>query len=234
MDEALLASVVAGGRPTLRLYRWHGAWLSLGYNQRLSSERVAVCRRAGVGVVRRVTGGRAVLHGGDLTYAIFAGASELPDGLSASYEVVCRALLAALDCIGVRADSASGEATGAPSREFDCFASAAGHEICVRGRKLVGSAQRRVAGGVLQHGSIRVVPDPPRVSLASGVALSGATSLTQLGREPEAGALEQACIAGFSEVLCCGFELDFATPAERSRASARDVSPTSGTAVVHF
>ena len=70
MDEALLASVVAGGPPTLRLYRWQGAWLSLGYSQRLSSRRLAACRQAGVGVVRRVTGGRAVLHGGDLTYAV--------------------------------------------------------------------------------------------------------------------------------------------------------------------
>jgi len=78
-----------------------------------------------------VTGGRAVLHGGDLTYTIAANDSKLPRGLSASYAVVCRALLSALDRLEVRADSASGKRPGAPAKEFDCFASAAGHEICV-------------------------------------------------------------------------------------------------------
>lgn len=232
MDEALLASVVAGGPPTLRLYRWQGAWLSLGYSQRVTSERLVACRRAGVGVVRRVTGGRAVLHGGDLTYTIVASESELPEGLSASYAVVCRGLLAALAQLGVRADSAPGEEPGARGRDFDCFASAAGHEVCVAGKKLAGSAQRRVAGGVLQHGSIRAVPDPTRVSRASGVGLRAATSLAELGCEPDAATFEQACIAGFSEALDCEFEFDVATPAERSQASARRGSPSSPSAVV--
>ncbi|MFP8879437.1 MAG: hypothetical protein VCE43_08200 [Myxococcota bacterium] len=221
MDEALLASVVSGGPPTLRLYRWQGAWLSLGYSQQLSPERLAACHRAGVGIVGRATGGRAVLHGGDLTYTIVAGESELPDGLSASYAVVCRALLSALFRIGVGADLAPGGTAGVSAREFDCFAHAAGHEICVQGKKLAGSAQRRSGGGVLQHGSIRVLPDLPGVARVCGVASGGATSLAELGRLPAAGALEQACIAGFTEVLGCRFELDLPSPVERSRASAR-------------
>jgi lipoate-protein ligase A len=233
MDEALLASVVAGGPPTLRLYRWQGAWLSLGYSQRLSSRRLAACRQAGVGVVRRVTGGRAVLHGGDLTYAVAASESELPDGLSASYAIVCHALRTALDQVGVCADFAPGEAAAPPGSDFDCFARAAEHEICVGGKKLAGSAQRRAGGAVLQHGSIRVVPDPRAVLSACGVSLGGATSLAQLGSEPAAGALEQACIDGFSVALQCGFELDAATPAERSQAFAREGCPTASSKVAH-
>lgn len=220
MDEALLASVVAGGPPTLRLYRWQGAWLSLGYSQHLSPERLAACHRVGAGVVGRVTGGRAVLHGGDLTYTIAAHESELPEGLSASYAVVCRALLCALDRIDVQADPAP-EPTPELARGFDCFASAAGHEICVQGKKLAGSAQRRVSGGLLQHGSIRVVPDAARVASACGIAADEATSLAQLGREPAPGALEQACIAGFSDVLGCSFELEIPTRGERSQAADR-------------
>ena len=71
VDEALLASAVAG-RATLRLYSWDGPWLSLGYGQPSRGDLRSACLEAGVGMVRRVTGGRAVLHGSDLTYAIAA------------------------------------------------------------------------------------------------------------------------------------------------------------------
>ena len=64
--------------PTLRLYAWQGPWLSLGYGQRLGAERLAACAEAGVGVVRRATGGLAVLHGADLTYAVAAPESAAP------------------------------------------------------------------------------------------------------------------------------------------------------------
>jgi len=86
VDEALLETAIAEGRPALRLYRWEGPWLSLGYGQTFDAAQREACAAAGVGVVRRVTGGRAVLHGGDLTYAVAAlclmagaaGASYLP------------------------------------------------------------------------------------------------------------------------------------------------------------
>jgi lipoate-protein ligase A len=225
MDEALLASAVAGGPPTLRLYRWQGPWLSLGYGQCLSKERAERCQRAGVGVVRRVTGGRAVLHGGDLTYTVAAHTSALPDGLSASYAAVCRGLLAALDRIGVRADSAPVDADRGPIRDFDCFAHAAEHEVCVLGKKLAGSAQRRATGGVLQHGSIRLVPDPSRIVEACGLSGGGATSLFELGHVPEPGALEQACADGFSAAFGCRLTTDVPTENERLQASARVEDP---------
>ncbi len=76
VDESLLKTAVTAGTPTLRFYRWRGPWLSLGYSQRPQAELYAACSRAGVGVVRRVTGGRAVLHGEDLTYAIAARAKR--------------------------------------------------------------------------------------------------------------------------------------------------------------
>src|SRR5512134_1094289 len=78
LDEALLAAAARGAAPTLRLYEWDGAWLSLGHAQRFDARAVGRCREADVEVVRRVTGGRAVLHGADLTYAITASERDLP------------------------------------------------------------------------------------------------------------------------------------------------------------
>jgi lipoate-protein ligase A len=184
VDEVLLASAAAGGAPTLRLYRWRGPWLSLGYAQTLSTERRAACRAAGVGVVRRATGGRAVLHGADLTYAVAAPARCLPSGLEASYRVLSEALLDALRAVGAEAERAvPAPAAGPHGAPFDCFAEAAAEELVAGGRKLVGSAQRRVGGpggALLQHGSIRLAPDPPAAARASGLG-RGATSLVELG-----------------------------------------------------
>ena len=110
VDEALLERAIASGRASLRFYAWQGPWLSLGYSQSMGEHRRAALERAGVGVVRRVTGGRAVLHGSDLTYSIAAPESALAPGLRASYGVVADALLLALARLGVsaaRSDPAS-------------------------------------------------------------------------------------------------------------------------------
>ncbi len=105
VDEALLASAIAG-IATLRFYGWEGHWLSLGYAQRLDPRRIAACADAGVGIVRRVTGGRAVLHGSDLTYCLAAPETALPEGLRGSYRLVADALIAGLAVAwsGSRAD----------------------------------------------------------------------------------------------------------------------------------
>ena len=79
LDEALLRTAVGTGVPCLRFYTWEGPWLSLGYAQPLEAERRAALAGAGVGFVRRVTGGKAVLHGADLTYSVAA-----PDGVLAN------------------------------------------------------------------------------------------------------------------------------------------------------
>lgn len=225
VDEALLATATAGGGPSLRFYGWRGPWLSLGYRQTASASHAVACRTAGVGVVRRVTGGRAVLHGQDLTYAIAASETALPAGLTASYELVARALLAALLRIGVAA-----EATAEPRRgdfrepaAFDCFARAAGREICVGGRKLAGSAQRRAAGALLQHGSIRLRPDPVGAQRATTLTGAGATSVAELGADPER--VLGACIDAFGEVLRADLVRTALSPAERCRARERTSAP---------
>lgn len=207
-DEALLASAVSLGRPALRFYRWQGPWLSVGYGQRADGQRRLDCQRAGVGWVRRLTGGRAVLHGADLTYAIAARETDLPKGLMASYELAAGALLDALHGLGVEA-IASGGTAGRPGDRnlFDCFARTARREICVEGRKLAGSAQRRANGGVLQHGSIRLRPDPEIAQRATSLTGEGATSLAELGaRFCDPATVEKACVEAFGKALGADFE----------------------------
>ncbi len=163
IDEALLLGVNKGStRPTIRVYSWDPPTVSVGYSQALDAELdVEACHRAGAGVVRRPTGGRAVFHAGELTYSVIAPSGTPPIGTSImeAYSVIANALLAGLRLLGVEAELASvaplmrGRDGGASP---PCFVSSGRYEIVVGGRKLVGSAQRRVGGGMLQHGSILV------------------------------------------------------------------------------
>ncbi len=201
VDEALLRSAQAGAPPTLRFYSWDGAWLSLGFAQPLDAARRAACRAAGVGIVRRATGGRAVLHGSDLTYAVAAPVAALPAGLHATYALIGAALREGLAALGVEAER-SGSGQSAPGRDgFDCFESLAADEICAGGRKLAGSAQRRAAGGVLQHGSLRLEPDSLAAREAAGLEQDGATSLAELGFTLGAECVRAACASAFAAVL---------------------------------
>jgi lipoate-protein ligase A len=203
VDEALLAAAARGGPPTLRLYAWDGPWLSLGLGQALAPARAAACAAAGVRIVRRATGGRAVLHGADLTYAVAAPAGALPEGLRASYAQVAEALVAALAFLGLAASRAPAPQAppAASGRPFDCFARAGIEEICVAGRKLVGSAQRRGRGAVLQHGSLRLAADPPGARRAAGLRATGSTSLAELGCTASPREVRRALVAAFERVL---------------------------------
>jgi len=225
VDEALLASVIAGGPPTLRFYTWDRPWLSLGYAQRSGPGRLTACAEAGVGVVRRVTGGRAVLHGGDLTYALAAPVALLPDGLHGSYRLVAGALLAALRSLGVEAERSGLEAPGPERGAFDCFERAAPEEVCAAGRKLAGSAQRRRGAGVLQHGSLRVVPDLPGARRAAGLHGGAATSLRELGVDAGVEAVRDRCIEAFAAALGARFHAGCLGPSEDRRAALRRAFP---------
>lgn len=202
--DALLLERARRGRATVRLYGWRGPWLSLGYAQRFDAARRSACSGAGVGVVRRITGGRAVLHAADLTYALAAPETALPEGLSASYGLVSDILLAGLARLGISAERSRDPASGRAAA-FDCFAEPAPEEICAEGRKLCGSAQRRAGGALLQHGSLRLRPDPPEARIAAlGEACAEgrrATSLEELGFRGTPAAVQQACVAAFEAAL---------------------------------
>ena len=238
VDEALLASAVRTGCPSLRFYRWQGPWLSLGYGQVFDRGQIESCGRAGVGVVRRVTGGRAVLHGSDLSYSLAARTDQLPAGLTASYELVVEILIRALEALDVEAVASplpahretlqhrfqidpERAAVRSEPADFDCFARpSTAREICVGGRKLAGSAQRRARGGILQHGSIRLAPDPLEARRACSLSGAGATSLTELGADSDPRVLREACVEAFSQTLG-ELEVGALTAEERARAEER-------------
>ncbi|MEE2679203.1 MAG: hypothetical protein VX546_11545 [Myxococcota bacterium] len=223
VDEALLTTAAAGGPPTVRFYGWEGFWLSLGYAQRAIPEQVAACRAAGAGVVRRATGGRAVLHGRDLTYAVAAPASLLPQGLRETYGLLAEAVAAGLARLGVATERAPARA-GAEG-DFDCFAVPAGDELCVGGLKLVGSAQLRAGGAVLQHGSLRLAADPAPMRRAAGLGGGGATSLAELGCSAAREEVQEALGRGFEGVLGAALRPGPLTPAERQQAGQRGLEP---------
>jgi lipoate-protein ligase A len=224
VDEALLATAARTGAPTFRLYGWQGSWLSLGYAQDLPRQQGQACSRSGVGLVRRATGGRAVLHGCDLTYCVTAPLELIPSGLDGSYEALSGALLDALRAVGVGADCSASDAPASRHALFDCFQHPAAHEICVSGRKLVGSAQRRWNGAFLQHGSIRLSADPTAAATAAGLAGSAATSLEEEGHHIDVTSLRDACIESFGARLGGRWELGTLSEIERVHAHKRRVA----------
>lgn len=160
LDEALMDSVREGARPALRLYRWRPACLSLGRNQPAAEcyDRAEIARR-GLDVVRRPTGGRAVIHARELTYSVVVNDRRL-GGLRQSYVTINRALLEGLAQLGVRAVLQPGSARRAPVPSTEpCFRDPAEGELVIDGRKLIGSAQYRHRGVVLQHGSLLLQND---------------------------------------------------------------------------
>ena len=157
VDEAILAAVVDGlSPPTLRLYSWSPPCLSLGRNQPLSNVDLVACREMGIDVVRRPTGGRAILHTDELTYALVLLQSDprATGDVVESYRRLSEGLLTGLRSLGVAANRAVGQRKGGTDLTAICFETPSDYEITAGGRKLMGSAQWRAKGGVLQHGTL--------------------------------------------------------------------------------
>ncbi|HEY8875885.1 MAG TPA: biotin/lipoate A/B protein ligase family protein [Desulfosporosinus sp.] len=158
VDEALLLTMAHSQdpQPVLRFYGWSPATLSLGYAQSYHKEvDEEVCQAEGIEIVRRPTGGRAVLHQYELTYSVIAPERDphVSGTVTESYLKISQALLKGLKAVGVPAEMvASGGLNQASSSA--CFDAPSWYELVVAGRKLVGSAQVRKEGMLLQHGSI--------------------------------------------------------------------------------
>src|ERR1700730_5264647 len=162
VDEVLLDGVAEGSAPpTLRFYEWTPPCLSLGYFQPIDVVDVDGCRALGVEVGRRPAGGRAILHDRELTYSVALPASVLghDGGVLPSYYRLSLALQDGLRRLGVPAVLAPESAASGPTAHGPvCFDRPSAHEILLHGRKLVGSAQMRRGGAILQHGSILIGP----------------------------------------------------------------------------
>jgi len=235
LDEALLEAVSARrAPPTLRLYRWMPACLSLGHAQpadQADSDRLAAL---GWDLIRRATGGRAILHTDELTYSITAPIDHplVTGGVLGSYRLLSQGLLAGLTALGITADTAPEQALSETDRSNPvCFEVPSAHEITAGGRKLIGSAQLRRVAGVLQHGSLPLQGDLGRICLGLAYAHEAdreaaaervrrrAATLEELLARPVAWDQAAEAIAdGFRHAL--GMRLVEATPSEDETARA--------------
>lgn len=171
VDEAILEAVGrAEALPTLRFYSWTPPCLSLGYAQSLGDVDQAALKALGWDIVRRPTGGRAILHTDELTYSVIGPQDDprLSGGVLESYENLSKALLQGLALLGIPAEAVEKEQSPA-SHEAQkkqnpvCFEVPSNFEITLAGKKLIGSAQARRKEGVLQHGTLPLYGDHTRI-----------------------------------------------------------------------
>lgn len=166
VDEAILQAVSAGDSPpTLRLYAWDPFCLSLGYAQAEADVDAARLAAFGWYTVRRPTGGRAILHGDELTYSVTVPMNHpLADGdILASYRTISIGLLDALKMLGAQPQSELHPESQQVVKGPVCFEVPSHYEITSGARKLIGSAQVRRSKGILQHGSLPLYGDVARI-----------------------------------------------------------------------
>lgn len=254
VDEAVLWAVYGGiSPPTFRVYRWEPPALSFGYAQRIEHEvDIARCRAMGIQLVRRMTGGRAVLHWEELTYSVACPETHPLIGhrISNTYRILSEGLVAGLRNIGVMAELERSQSqrvsplrTGVAS---SCFSSVARYEVVVEGRKLIGSAQRRMNGMVLQHGSLLIGPSHKRIveilrwDPGDPVARfrreldEGTTCLSEWLRDPvRFEELGEALRRGMAETLGVALKSSALSDEEQDRASSL-IHTKYGTAAWNF
>ncbi len=228
LDEALSASVRKGDSgPCLRIYGWRTPSVSLGYLQRSGDIDLSYCKQAGVPVVRRQTGGRAILHGVELTYSFSASNSlkGLGSGVLDCYAALSRAFMCAFKSLGLSAISGSRlkKVEGPRSANPLCFSSASYGEISVAGRKIIGSAQRRWPAGFLQQGSIPLELDRKEMCRVFGSVDNGSdlglTALRELDSTIGLERLHDAVVEGFREAF--GVEVVTDRPDKKEEELAR-------------
>jgi lipoate-protein ligase A len=238
VDRAVLAAHESGDvPPTLRLYRWDRPTVSLGRFQATGDVDAAYCEARGIGVCRRPTGGRGVLHDDELTYSAVAGVRDgLPRGVSASYRVLCSALVAAYRSLGIDAALTPRErgSRGAGA----CYLHATHADLSLGAAKLSGSAQVWKGSSCLQHGSFVISRDVERearvfrLDAAAAAALDECTVTIErvTGARPAEVALIEALSTGFEQAFGADFMPGSLTDAEvtAARSFVREHALTCG------
>ncbi len=246
VDETILEHIRRGDSPpTLRLYAWEPACLSLGHAQPLADVDRARLKERGWEVVRRLTGGRAILHTDELTYSVIGSAKDpvLAGSVLESYNRLAQALLLAVRSLELPVEMKDAQHVGHAAREAPpkrgslthanpvCFEVPSSYEIMVGGKKLIGSAQARKKEIVLQHGSLPLTGDLTRIcqalvfenesarAQAAQRLLARATTVeSALGRAVAWETAAQAFIHAFETQLGLCFERGELSDSESNRA----------------
>ncbi|MBN2452859.1 MAG: lipoate--protein ligase family protein [Candidatus Omnitrophica bacterium] len=213
LDEAILRGYSHhSAPPTLRIYGWKPAALSIGYSQdpgeELDLER---CLREPMPFVRRLTGGGIILHDDELTYSLVCSKEDLgiPRAVLSSYSVICSFLIEFYKALGIDAafarDVITDEALGSPSAL--CFAAKEKHDIVISGRKIGGNAQKRTRNIIFQHGSIPLGPGRGRETAFLRRAPAADIARCSISLEEAAG--RRLATGELSPVLIGAFERSF-------------------------
>ena len=213
VDEVILAAARSSETPppTLRFYGWATPTISVGYLQ-----DAGPFTRFGLPVVRRITGGRAVLHDMELTYSVVAGRANgvFSGGITSAYAMISKAIIAALGDVGIDASFSPAERALHGYRSSACFHSSSRYEILAGGRKLVGSSQRRYRDTFLQHGSILYDVDAGlNARVFEGELLDRITWIKAL-KEVELEDFREALVGRMAGSLGASFSVGGLTPSE--------------------
>jgi lipoate-protein ligase A len=226
-DEFLLERAErVGTAPVLRLYSFDPPAVSIGYHQDPAAvlDLGALARRR-IDLVRRITGGRALLHEGELTYAVCApmGTSAFGAGLVDTFLAISGVLVSALRSLGVDATLGSGRRGHRPGNGAPCLVSVSRYEVAVRGRKIAGSAQRRTRKAFLQHGSILLRPASGRIAgYARGDWPSLENRITSVTEERGGAVRESEVRSALIDAFAARFSIRW-EPLELSRADAAEL-----------
>lgn len=231
LDEALLLGRLAGtAPPTVRFFAWQPPTISLGYGQPLDHRiDVAAGAALGIGLVRRPTGGSAILHEGpelELTYSVTAGDGDFTGAgdLLETYRFIGAALSAGINRLGAPVAMVPVQPSDPTAMPTFCFARTGSYELEVGGLKVVGSAQRRQGAGFLQHGAVMLGSAPERLRAVfpgERDPLAGMTTLEAvLGRRPTFAETMTALAEGFRETHGLGLAPDGLSAEELELAAA--------------
>lgn len=220
IDAALLEQIEGSpaARTIVRFYTWRTPTISLGRNQKIEKAvDIGYCRKNGIDVVHRPTGGRAVLHDDELTYAVISNDTDsFGDTIYGNYKRVSEALCLGYNRLGVPAVLAPDTRKAAPlinDGDPPCFLSPSRYELLVNGRKIAGSAQRRVRRSFLQHGSMPITCN--RDALARATRMTNTAPLEEemagvaefLPERPTVEHLRGAFVRAFQEYFSIEFVL---------------------------
>ncbi len=159
--ELLESSIKTGDKtPILRLYGWSPKCVSLGRNQNIKTVNEAFCSENKIDIVRRITGGRGLLHDDELTYSFICPAAILKDGnfIKSSYKEISSAIILGFKSLGINLDFGSENKVN--TKYNYCMSLSTGADINYQNKKIIGSAQFRSQGYILQHGSILFTYNP--------------------------------------------------------------------------